>query len=75
MSRTGVEIQRRFFFAHLGSSATDITTRSSDHARQRLGLRQPSAALGVGRSSKAAEGCRSPKPRGFSVETFSGDSA
>ena len=32
--------------------------------RQRPGLRQPSAAFRVQRSSKAAEGCRSPKPRG-----------
>src|SRR5947208_2372235 len=35
-------------------------------ARQRLGVRQPSAALrGWVRGEKAAEGCRTPKPRGI----------
>jgi hypothetical protein len=36
-------------------------------ARQRLGLRQPSAAFSSQhRQCKAAEGCRSPKPHGSS---------
>jgi hypothetical protein len=32
--------------------------------RQRLGLRQPSAAMETAPRSKAAEGCRTPKPHG-----------
>ena len=35
--------------------------------RQRLGLRQPSAAFALTGARKAAEGCRSPKPRGESI--------
>jgi len=42
-----------------------ILTVFGQNARQRLGVRQPSAALPApGWRWKAAEGCRTPKPRG-----------
>ena len=45
--------------------------RPNRNTRQRLGLRQPSAALRRPPSGeKAAEGCRSPKPRGIIQPAF-----
>jgi hypothetical protein len=51
--------------SHVNCSKSDSCGWGYRQSRQRLGLRQPSAALDATPRSKAAEGCRSPKPHGL----------
>jgi len=50
--------------SHARCSKNDSSGWGCRPARQRLGLRQPSAAFERGVASKAAEDCRTPKPCG-----------